>query len=236
MKGKNILVIGGSSGIGLAITRQLIQQGANVITASRNKTEALISLGILHLPIDVTADIQALSTIPDTLHGLIYCPGTITLKPFNRLTEPEFMHDMQVNVLGAIRVLQATIKCLKKSSSASVVFFGTVASRTGMSFHASVATAKSALQGLAVSLAAEYASSNIRFNVIAPSLTQTPLAVNLLSSPEKKENADRRHPLGRIGTPEEIASLAVYLLSDQASWITGQWIGLDGGLSTLKTI
>jgi 3-oxoacyl-[acyl-carrier protein] reductase len=236
MKGKNILVVGGSSGIGLAVAKQLIEQGANVLTASRHTTEALTQLGATHLPVDVTGDIQALSALPDILHGLVYCPGTINLKPFTRLTEADFMQDMQVNVFGAIRVLQVGIKHLKKASGASVVFFGTVAARTGMNFHASVATSKSALHGLAVSLAAEYASSAIRFNVIAPSLTHTPLAGNLLSTPEKKENADKRHPLGRIGTPEEIASLAVYLLSDQASWMTGQWIGMDGGLSTLKTI
>ncbi|QHT70567.1 SDR family oxidoreductase [Rhodocytophaga rosea] len=236
VKGKNILVIGGSSGIGLAITKQLIDQGAYVITASRRTIEVLTELRVTQLQIDVTGDIQALSALPDVLHGLVYCPGTINLKPFTRLTEEDFMQDMQVNVFGAVRVLQATIKHLKKSSGASVVFFGTVAARTGMNFHASVATAKSALHGLAVSLAAEYASSHIRFNSIAPSLTHTPLAGNLLSTPEKKENADKRHPLGRIGTPEEIASLAVYLLSDQASWITGQWIGMDGGMSTLKTI
>jgi NAD(P)-dependent dehydrogenase (short-subunit alcohol dehydrogenase family) len=236
MKGKNILVVGGSSGIGLSVTKQLISYNANVFTASRHTTEELTQLGAPHIQVDVTNDISALSSLPDTLHGLVYCPGTINLKPFTRLTEADFMQDMQVNVWGAIRVLQLVIKHLKKAPGASVIFYGTVAARTGMNFHASVATAKSALQGLALSLAAEYASSNIRFNVIAPSLTHTPLAGNLLSTPEKKENADKRHPLGRIGMPEEIASLTVYLLSDQASWMTGQVIGLDGGMSSLKSI
>lgn len=235
-KGKNILIIGGSSGIGLALTRQLVEQGAQVITASRHYTEALSHLGLTHLPIDVTGDISALTNLPDTLHGLVYCPGTINLKPFTRLTEADFIQDLQVNVLGAVKVLQVAIKPLKKASGASVVFFGTVAATVGMNFHASVATAKSALQGLALSLAAEYASSHIRFNIIAPSLTQTPLASLLLSTPEKKENSDKRHPLGRIGTPEEVAALAVFLLSGQASWMTGQILGLDGGMASLKTI
>lgn len=234
--GKNILVIGGSSGIGLALVKQLSQQGALVYAASRHSSEELAQTGARYLILDVTGDMSSLEALPENLHGLVYCPGTINLKPFNRLTEADFLLDMQVNVFGAVRVLQAVLKHLKKAQGASVVFFSTVAARLGMNFHASVATSKSALEGLAVSLAAEYAQSKIRFNVISPSLTQTPLAGNLLSTPEKKEMSDKRHPLGRIGTPEEIASLALFLLSEQASWITGQIIGIDGGLSTVKTL
>lgn len=235
-EGKNILIIGGSSGIGLALAKQLTRQGATVINASRHASKELSQTGAKHLGIDVTGDISALSALPDQLHGLVYCPGTINLKPFARLTEADFMHDLQVNLLGAVRVLQTSIKHLKKAQGGSVVFYSTVAARAGMNFHASVATAKSALEGLALSLAAEYAASHIRFNVIAPSLTNTPLAGNLLSSPEKKENADKRHPLGRIGTAEEIAALTSFLISESASWITGQVISVDGGMSAIKAI
>jgi NAD(P)-dependent dehydrogenase (short-subunit alcohol dehydrogenase family) len=233
---KTILVVGGSSGIGLAVVKQLAKEGATLITASRHQSAELQKLQIPHIPIDVTGDIQALAKLPDVLHGLVYCPGTINLKPFARLTEQDFVQDWQVNVLGAVRVLQQAIKSLKKAQGASVVLYSTVAAKVGMNFHASVAAAKSAVEGLALSLAAEYAASQIRFNVIAPSLTDTPLAGNLLSSPEKREAANKRHPLNRVGTPEEIAAITTFLLSGQAAWMSGQIIGVDGGMSTLKMV
>jgi NAD(P)-dependent dehydrogenase (short-subunit alcohol dehydrogenase family) len=232
--GKTIVVIGGSSGIGLALVKQLTSQGANIINVSRHQGEALTELAVQHITADVTADISALATLPDLIHGVVYCPGTINLKPFSRLTEEDFLHDWQVNVLGAVRVLQQTIKSLKKAQGASVVLYSTVAARVGMNFHASVAAAKSAVEGLSLSLAAEYAANKIRFNVIAPSLTDTPLASHLLSSAERREASDKRHPLGRVGTPEEVAAITVFLLSDQSGWISGQVFGVDGGMSTLR--
>ena len=138
-------------------------------------------------------------------------------------------------MLGAIKVLQQVIPKLKNVPTSSIVLFSTVAANTGMGFHASVSSSKSALQGLAVSLAAEFAASKIRVNVIAPSLTDTPLASVLLSNPERKEASDKRHPLGRIGSPTEIADAAAFLLSDKSAWITGQVLGIDGGMSTLRT-
>jgi NAD(P)-dependent dehydrogenase (short-subunit alcohol dehydrogenase family) len=234
--GKTILVVGGSSGIGLSLIKQLTSQGATVINASRHQGETLQQLQVEHITADVTGDLSGLVSLPDVLHGLVYCPGTINLKPFARLTEQDFMHDWQVNVLGAVRVLQQAIKSLKKAQGASVVLYSTVAARVGMNFHASVATAKSAVEGLALSLAAEYASGKIRFNVVAPSLTDTPLAAALLSSPEKREASDKRHPLGRVGTPEELAAITAFLLSNQSAWISGQVLGVDGGMSSLKVV
>jgi NAD(P)-dependent dehydrogenase (short-subunit alcohol dehydrogenase family) len=234
--GKTILVVGGSSGIGLALVQHLTSQGATVINASRHRGEALEKSGVQHLTIDVTGDISELSALPEVLHGLVYCPGTINLKPFARFTEEDFTNDWQVNVLGAVRVLQQAVKSLKKAQGASVVLYSTVAARVGMNFHASVATVKSAVEGLSLSLAAEYATSKIRFNVVAPSLTDTPLAANLLSSPEKRESSDKRHPLGRIGTPDDIAAITAFLLSTQSGWISGQVFGVDGGMSVLKGV
>lgn len=141
---------------------------------------------------------------------------------------------MEVNFFGAVRVLQACLKGLKKSTSASVVLYSTVAVQTGMGFHVGIASAKGAIEGLTRSLAAEWAPSKIRVNAIAPSLTETRLASALLSSPEKKEASDKRHPLGRIGTSEDIAEATVFLLSPKSSWMTGQILHLDGGMSNLK--
>jgi 3-oxoacyl-[acyl-carrier protein] reductase len=228
---KNYLVIGGSSGIGYAITQELITEKHQVWTASRNRPT--LESHFLHL--DVTEPIAGkLDALPEVLDGMVYCPGSILLKPFHRITEDEFLNDYQVNVLGAIRVLQAVYPRLKKSNDASVILFSTVASALGMNFHSSIASAKSAIEGLGKSLAAEWANQKIRVNVIAPSLTDTPLASKILSNQEKREASDKRHPLGRIGSAEDIASLALFLLSEKSSWITGQVIGVDGGMSTLK--
>lgn len=232
---KNILVVGGTSGIGLALVRQLHEAGARLTVISRHPAAELAALGIPHLEADVTQGFSLPpEALPDTLHGLAYCPGSITLKPFPRLTEDDFLHDWQVNVLGAVRTVQATLAALKKAQGASVVLFSTVAATVGLPFHASISSAKSAVEGLTLSLASEFAANQIRVNAVAPSLTDTPLAGQLLSTPEKRTASDKRHPLGRVGTPEEMATLAAFLLSDQTSWITGQIIGVDGGLSALK--
>ncbi|MGD1842563.1 MAG: SDR family NAD(P)-dependent oxidoreductase [Thermonemataceae bacterium] len=231
---KNILVVGGTSGIGLALTEQLAKENT-LWVASRKPTEALKELGVTHIDVDVTQDVEGkFDALPDELHGLVYSVGTINLKPFHRLNLDDFQQDFSVNVLGAIRVLQENYKKLKKAKGASVVLFSTVASTLGMNFHASVATAKSAVEGLGRSLAAEWASQKIRVNIVAPSLTQTPLAARLLSTEEKIESADKRHPIGRVGQPEDLANIASFLLSEEATWITGQTIGVDGGLGTLK--
>ena len=230
----NYLVVGGSSGIGLELVRTLLDDGHIVYAASRQMRELPAEAKFIEL--DILGDVSILKTeVPDELHGIAYCPGTINLKPFGRLTEDDFLNDYKTNVLGAVKVLQQVIPKLKNAPTSSVVLFSTVAANTGMGFHASVSASKSALQGLAVSLAAEFAASKIRVNVIAPSLTDTPLASALLSNPERKEASDKRHPLGRIGTATEIADAAAFLLSDKSAWITGQVLGIDGGMSTLRT-
>lgn len=171
--------------------------------------------------------------LPASLDGLVYLPGTINLKPFRALKPTDFLHDFEVNVIGAIKVLQAALKALKAGENSSVVLFSTVAVAQGMPFHSSIATSKGAIEGLMRALAAELAPS-IRVNAIAPSLTATPLASKLLSSPEKMDASAKRHPLQRLGKPEDIAAMAAFLLGKQSSWITGQVFGVDGGLSQLK--
>lgn len=232
MEGKTILIIGASSGIGHALAKTLQQQGATLITVGRHQPDGIQST---HLTWDVTQPVgDSLSALPDTLHGFVYCPGTINLKPFQRLDVAAYQADFEINVLGAVAALHAAYPALKKSRAASIVLFSTVAAKLGMGLHSSVAVSKSAVEGLTKSLAAEFAPYNIRVNAVAPSLTDTPMAQFLLSDDAKRDSANSRHPLNRYGTPQDIAGMAAYLLSDQAAWITGQIIGVDGGMGSLK--
>lgn len=236
-KDKNILIIGGTSGIGLQTAKSLQEKGANVITASRKQSSEAEALSLQHLPLDVMQfDDSILKELPNELHGLVYCPGSIKLKPFERLQVEDFRTDLELNVLGAVQVLKAVMPLLKKANGASVVLFSTVAAQLGMPFHTSIATAKAAVQGLTVALAAEYANAHIRFNAVAPSLTDTPLAQSLLSTPEKAEASAKRHPLGRVGQPQDMASAALFLLSQDSSWMTGQVLHIDGGMSSVKLL
>ena len=174
-----------------------------------------------------------LNGFPDIIDGLVYCPGTINLKPFRRLIEADFLHDFRVNVTGAVKVIQQAYNALRKSDQASVVLFSTVAVQLGMNFHSSVAASKGAVEGLVRSLAAEF-SPKIRVNAIAPSLTDTPLAAGLLAGEARQKASAEMHPLKRYGNPSDIASAAVFLLNPSSSWITGQVLHVDGGLSALK--
>jgi len=224
---KNYLIIGGNSGIGKAIADLLKKDGHTVILASRKGGDEGT------LAYDATKDELKADNLPAQLHGLVYCPGSINLKPFHRLTDQEFLDDFSINVMGAVRTVRSLLSLLKNADKSSIVLFSTVAVQQGMPFHASVAAAKGAVEGLTRSLAAELAPK-IRVNAIAPSLTNTPLAGKLLSSEDKKKSSDERHPLKRTGEAEDIAQMATFLLSEQASWVTGQIFHVDGGLSALR--
>jgi NAD(P)-dependent dehydrogenase (short-subunit alcohol dehydrogenase family) len=233
MQGKNIFIVGASSGIGHALAESLQAQGATLFTAGRTQPEGIQST---HMTWDITKTpaADALTQLPDTLHGIVYCPGTINLKPFQRLTLDDYRNDLEVNVLGAVATIHACYAAIKKSKGASIVLFSTVAAKLGMGMHSSVSVAKSAVEGLTKSLAAELAPFNVRVNAVAPSLTDTPMAQFLLADDTKREAANKRHPLNRYGSPQDIAGMAAYLLADQAAWITGQIIGVDGGMGSLK--
>ena len=232
---KKYLIVGGSSGIGLALTNQLAAKGNKVIVFSRNQNQLQTSDNVEFRSFDILDENIEMPTLDYELNGLAYCPGSINLKPFKNLTQQDFLSDFKINALGAIKVINKYFTNLQNSDNSSILLFSTVAVQTGMPYHASVASAKGAVEGLTRSLAAEFAPK-IRVNAIAPSLTDTPMASRLLSSDEKKETSAKRHPLNSIGKPEEIAKAAAYLLSDDSAWITGQIIHIDGGISSLKIL
>ncbi|MEO9485116.1 MAG: SDR family oxidoreductase [Ekhidna sp.] len=231
---KNYIIVGGSSGIGFEITKQLSESGNKVIVLSRSKGNLDTLSNVKHISFDITSELMPEITV-DSIDGFAYCPGSINLKPFHGLKLADFQQDFEVNVKGAIKTLQHFVKQMKNHGNASIVFFSTVAVQQGMPFHASVAVSKGALEGLTRSLAAELAPK-VRVNCIAPSVTDTPLASRILSSEEKKEASGKRHALNRVGTAEEVAKLATFLLSNDSSWMTGQIIGLDGGMSSIRPL
>ncbi|MBE0639627.1 MAG: SDR family oxidoreductase [Bacteroidales bacterium] len=234
MEKKTFLIVGGSSGIGLELTKKLSVRGHQVFVYSR-KGENLIGMENVHFrSLDVTDDEIDMGDLPEVIDGLVYCPGTINLKPFRRLDENDFLSDFKINVTGAVKVIQKAYTALRKSDQASIVMFSTVAVKVGMNFHSSIAASKGAVEGLVRSLAAEFAPK-IRVNAIAPSLTDTPLAAPLLSTEAKKNHSSEIHPLKRYGKTEDQVNAALFLLGGESSWITGQILHVDGGLSVIKS-
>ena len=231
---QHYLIIGGSSGIGQELATQLSESGKQVI-ATFNKNEPVVeSPRIQFHHLNVLEEVISLDYLPDELSGFVYCPGSIQLRPFERIKPADFEADYKLQVIGAIRLIQMVLPRLKKAENAAIVLFSTIAVQTGLPFHAQVAASKGALEGLTKALAAELAPK-IRVNCIAPSLTNTPLAAPLLNTEQKVEANALRHPLKRIGTPADIANMAAFLLSEKASWITGQILHVDGGMSSLKS-
>jgi len=227
---KNILLIGGSYGIGLSIAKALANDN-NVFVASRT-AEGLSNLNVTHLTFDAQTDTLDISKLPAVIDGLVYCPGSINLRPFKGLKIETFESDLQINFLDMVKVVQTVLPQLTASNQSSIVLFSSVAASMGMPFHTSVAAAKGAIEGFAKALAAEYAPK-IRVNVIAPSLTNTPLADKFLNNETKQEKSAERHPLKRFGQPEDLAQMATFLLSEKSSWMSGQILHVDGGMSTL---
>jgi NAD(P)-dependent dehydrogenase (short-subunit alcohol dehydrogenase family) len=238
-----ILIYGGSGGIGSAVAGALSARGHGVHLVGRDEArlgQVAAATGATFTAGDV-ADPETFEKATEdaakggALAGLVYAVGTINLKPLARLGDADFLNDFSVNALGAAKAIQAALPALRQAeTTAGIVLFSTVAVAQGFAAHASVAMAKGAIEGLTRALAAELAPK-IRVNCIAPSLTRTPLAAALTGNESMAKAIAELHPLQRLGAPEDIAPLAALLASSEASWITGQVIGVDGGRSTLRT-
>lgn len=225
---KTIVIIGGSKGIGNAILNVLVNNN-KIINISRTEPE-IKHANLTHYSCNVLEDelpeISALDT-------LIYCPGSINLKPISRLSLDDFKADFEINVLGAVKAIQKYLPTLKNGSNPSILLFSTVASKLGMPFHASIATAKSGVEGLVKSLGAELAPT-IRVNAIAPTVTDTDLASKLLRNDKMKENITERHPLKKYLNPQEVADMAEFLISQKSASISGQIFEMDCGIVSFK--
>ena len=225
---KNIVIIGGSKGIGNAILRYAIEDN-NVINISRNLPE-ITHPNLTNYQLDVLV-----SELPDIeqVDVLIYCPGSINLKPIMSLGIDDFRNDFEINVIGAVKSIQKYLPTLKKGTNPSIILFSTVAAKLGMPFHASIATAKSGVEGLVKSLGAELAPT-VRVNAIAPTITETSLSAAILRNDRMKENMIERHPMKGYLDPEEVAGMAKFLMSDSAKSISGQVFEMDYGIVSFK--
>lgn len=225
---KNIVIIGGSKGIGSAILLQQLETNT-VYNISRTAPD-ITHPNLKHFNMDVLQDV-----LPDIaqIDSLIYCPGSINLKPIGSLSIDDFRNDFEINVIGAVKTIQKYLPVIKKGTNPSIVLFSTVAAKLGMPFHASIATAKAGVEGLVKSLGAELASV-VRINAIAPTITETSLSAGILRNERMKENMVERHPMKGYLKPEEVANMAHFLISENAKSISGQIFEMDYGIVSFK--
>ena len=225
---RNIVIIGGSKGIGSSILLQQLENN-NVYNISRTAPD-ILHPNLVHYPIDVLQDV-----LPEieNMDVLVYCPGSINLKPIGSLSIDDFRNDFEINVIGAVKVIQKYLPILKKGTNPTIILFSTVAVKLGMPFHASIATAKAGVEGLVKSLGAELASV-VRINAIAPTITETSLSANILRNDRMKENMTERHPMKGYLKPKEVAEMANFLISEKAKSISGQIFEMDYGIVSFK--
>lgn len=227
---KHYVIVGASSGIGFELAKKLSTSN-NITALSRSEKEVNTLSNTTYYSVDISEENPNFPVLDKPIDGLIYCPGTINLKPFRSLRAEDYLNEWNINFLGAVKTIKHFLPQLQQAENSSIVLFSTVAVQTGMAFHASIAAAKGAVEGLTRSLAAEFAPK-VRVNAVAPSLTNTPLADKLINAEAKLKSAEDRHPLKKIGQPNDIANAVLYLLD--ANWVTGQIISVDGGMSALR--
>jgi NAD(P)-dependent dehydrogenase (short-subunit alcohol dehydrogenase family) len=225
------LIVGASSGIGFQLAKNLTEKGNKVIALSRNNNELTSLNNVTFYQVDISEETPTFPVIEESINGLIYCPGTINLKPFRAIKPEDYINEFNINALGAVKTIKQYLPNLTAAGNGNIVLFSTVAVQNGMPFHSSIAMAKGAVEGLTRSLAAEFAPK-IRVNAVAPSLTATPLADKLINAEAKLKGAEERHPLKKIGNVEDMSQAVEYLLN--ANWVTGQIVHVDGGMSAIR--
>ena len=230
---KNILIIGGSSGIGASLIEKFTNDPNYQVIATFNQGNIPTAQNIKTFKFDVLSDTLDLSILPEAIDGVVYCPGSINLKPISRLKLEDFREDFEINVVGAVKAIQHYLPLLKRGNTPSILLFSTVAAKLGMPYHASVAAAKSGVEGLVKSLGAELAPT-IRVNAIAPTVTDTDLASKLLRNERMIDSITERHPLKKFLNPAEVADMATFLTSESASSISGQIFQMDCGIVSFK--
>lgn len=231
---KTYVIAGGNSEIALNSILQLQAQSSDdlrIIAYTRSQPRTELSQVETH-EWDAEDEFPGIPDDVDSVDGFLYAPGTINLKPFKSLSAETFMKDMQINCFAAIPALQHVLPLMRDGGD--VLFYSSIAAQTGMAYHSSIAAAKAAVEGLIRSLSAEYAGTNIRFNAIALSLTDTPLAAKFISSEKKLQAMEERHPLKQIGNPEQVGRMSAAILEGEYSWMTGQVLHLDGGMSVIR--
>ena len=226
---RNIIIIGGTKGIGKSIVSEVVENH-NVVCLSRNETDFSHNNYTFHRFDALVDDYPDL----DSVDCLIYCPGSINLKPISTLSLDDFRNDFELNVIGAVRAIKKYLNLLKKSESPSILLFSTVATKLGMPYHASVSVAKSGIDGLVKTLGSELAPK-VRINAIAPTITNTELASKILRNDKVIENMVERHPLKKILSSDEVAKMASFLISEDASSISGQIFNMDAGIVSFKS-
>ncbi len=231
MGNKQFVIVGGSQGIGLELVKRLSAGGGDVLVLSRTAEQLQGMPRVEHLTWDATKDELAAEQLPPMIHGLAYCPGSINLRPFQSLGLDAYRQDFELNVLGAVKAIRASLPALKAAEDAAVLLFSTVAVQQGMPAHASIAASKGAIEGLTRTLANEFAPG-VRVNCIAPALTETNLTTRFFRDETRAKALGEKYPLKRTGTVADIASMGMLLLTDASGWVTGQVIGVDGGMST----
>ena len=237
---ERVVIYGAYGAIGSAVARLVHARGGRLhlvgrderrLSALATELEARYTIGDV---LDEELSARVLHDVGDPVTGLVYAVGTINLKGVSQLSTEDYLHDYRVNAVGAAHAVKAVLGPLKAGGRGAVVLFSSVAARQGFAMHASIGMAKGAVSALTLSLAAELAP-RVRVNAVAPSLTETPLAAGLLRNERVRDSLAAFHPIPRLGSAEDSAYLAAFLLSAHASWITGQIIGVDGGRATLRT-